>query len=354
MARRARPWFRKQTNSWMVCLGGKKVVLAVGRKKRDEAERRFHELILQRVANPHADSDEHTVASIIDLYLTHAERHLAPRTLDHRKKRLQDFAEAIGYKKVADCKAFHLTKYIDGHPGLRADWTIHSAIAACHTPFNWAVKQGLIDKNPFRGVTHRQGPARRPITREEFQMLLRASQGKITKQRPTPGARFRQILIFLWYTGARPCEASKIKWADVNFEQNLIVLREHKTVNTQRVPRPRIIAMHPVVVKLLRWIQKRNERGPTVFLTQRKTPWNRVSLSTRLQRSRKAVGLAKDCYIYGIRHAFGTRAIISGVDLKTTSVLMGHTDTRMTEHYVHLSGAGAHLASAMRQVNGAH
>lgn len=42
-------------------------------------------------------------------------------------------------------------------------------------PFNWAVRQGLILAKPFRGVTHRQGGPRRPMSDEEFQSLLRST-----------------------------------------------------------------------------------------------------------------------------------------------------------------------------------
>jgi site-specific recombinase XerD len=55
--------------------------------------------------------------------------------------------------------------------------------------------------------------------------------------------------------------------------------------------------------------------------------------------------------LYGLRHAFGTRSILNGVDLKTLSELMGHTTTRTTEHYLHLAGQRSHLADAMLRAN---
>lgn len=118
----------------------------------------------------------------------------------------------------------------------------------------------------------------------------------------------------------------------------------------QKEPKSRIIPMHPVVEKLLRAIQRRGE-GNRVFVTWRKTPWDRHTLGHRLRRARDQAGLADDVKLYGVRHAFGTRAIMVGVDIKTVSELMGHTTTRMTEHYLHLAGQHGHLADAMRRVN---
>lgn len=40
---------------------------------------------------------------------------------------------------------------------------------------------------------------------------------------------------------------------------------------------------------------------------------------------------------------------MQGVPLATVSVLMGHRSTRMTEHYLHLSGEAEYLAQAALQ-----
>jgi site-specific recombinase XerD len=136
----------------------------------------------------------------------------------------------------------------------------------------------------------------------------------------------------------------------VDFEQKLIVLREHKTCRTQTRSQPRVIAMHPVIVKLLKWLQNRNTTEH-VFVTLRGTPWNKDTLGHRLRRAREKAGVSPDAKLYGIRHAFGTRGVLRGCDIKTLSMLMGHTTTRMTEHYTHLADQHEHLAAAMRQVN---
>jgi len=132
----------------------------------------------------------------------------------------------------------------------------------------------------------------------------------------------------------------------------VIVIHEHKTTRTQRVKKPRVIPLHPVVLKLLIHIRKRGEPGSRIFLNHRKTPWNRSNLGLRMRRTREAAGIPDDAKLYGLRHAFGTRAIINGVDIKTLSELLGHTTTKMSEHYVHLAGQRVHLAEAMAKVNG--
>jgi integrase len=64
------------------------------------------------------------------------------------------------------------------------------------------------------------------------------------------------------------------------------------------------------------------------------------------QRITKNWNLMKDalgitdpgCVPYSLRHTFGTRAILSGIDIDTLRVLMGHSTRKMTEKYMHLAG----------------
>jgi len=123
MPRNARPWFSAEKGWWMVHLGGKKVRLAKGKANKKEAERRFRELLFMRDANPAPESAEHTVASVIDLYLGHASKRYAARTLYERRLILQSFAEAHGFRKVndKDCLPFHLTSWLDAHPEWKSD-----------------------------------------------------------------------------------------------------------------------------------------------------------------------------------------------------------------------------------------
>ena len=350
MARTAKPWFNRQRDCWMVWFNGQRVKLAEGRKNKKAAQDRYDELRFEAARNPHPDSGNATVASIIERYQSFAEKRLAEGTKASRWPYLQSFAETHGWRLISEARPDHMQQWLDSHPEWESDWTKSGALRNVQVAFNWAAKSRIIRENPFRGVTHPVGQPRRDMTQVEFQAVLRVSGSEWRKTKPTPGARFRQILTFLWYSGCRPCEAAKLRWSDIDFEQSLIVLQEHKTRRMQKTPRPRIVPLHPVALKLLLWLERRGE-GDYVFLTHRKTPWNKNSLGLRVARAREKAGVSDDAKLYGIRHAFGTRAIMSGVDLKTTSELMGHTTTRMTEHYVHLAGQTAHLAAAMRLAN---
>jgi integrase len=372
VAREPHAWFRQQTGWWMTTINRKKIKLVKGKNKKAEAQKKLRELLSLRDLNPSPESGEHTVASVIDLYLTHAKAKLSERSLYERKLYLQLFAEEHGFRRVNDreCLPFHLTSWLDAHPEWASDWTKANAVAVVHRPFNWAAKQRLIAANPFRGVSHRAGAPRRPMTDAEFEALLVAVDGRrkptavrypsgrkvcpsdrSRRSKVTAADRFRELLRFLRLTGARPGEAVKLEWSHIDLEGTVIVLALHKTSRTQRQPKPRVIPLTQEVVDLLTAVKRRNEPGARVFRTQRGTAWNRSNLSLRVKRARERAGIPDDAKLYGLRHAFGTRAILNGVDIKTLAELLGHTSTRMSEHYVHIAGKVPHLLEAMRKVS---
>ena len=245
----------------MAWIGGRKKKLAKGKAIKKAARDRLDELLDQATVNAPAGQPQ-TVASVIETYLSLAPGLIAPSTLEIRQPHLLSFSEAHGWRIVREATPLHVQEWLNEHPGW-GDWTKNGAVRTIHAVFNWAAKNKLIAANPFLGAVHRAGLPRRDMTPEVFHAILRARRSHGRKL-PTPAHRFRKVLIFLYLTGYRPGEAAKLRWEHINFKLNIIVLADHKTARTQRVPRPRVIALHPRVVRLLKQIQAKQE-GDLVF-----------------------------------------------------------------------------------------
>jgi len=367
MGRIARPWYFTEKKAYAATVRGRRVILLKGDENPTNEKLAAKKLrqVLQGSKNDTAPAGMR-VADIIERYLKLHQQKYSERAFVERLRYLQQFAEVHGWRKVndRDCLPVHVEEWLADHPEWESDWTKAQIISIVMRPFNWAAKNRLISSNPFRGVDCTRGQPRRPLTEAEFQKLLRhATVWKKRKrphkvypceqkrrQRPSSAARWRMVLVFLRYTGCRPGELCGLTWSDINLEACEIVLRRHKTA--KKTGRPRRVPIHPVILKLLIFIKQFGQPGEHVFLTNRKTPWNRSNLGLRMRRSRVAAGIPDDAKLYGLRHRFGTTAILMGVDLKTLAELMGHTTTRMTEHYVALAGQRQHLADAMLKVNG--
>lgn len=280
--------------------------------------------------------------SVIELYLKSGTARLSATRRAETERLLAEFAAHLGDRPWKACLKADLVLWAQSHAGWASDWTVKAAYAIAQRPFNWAADLGLIGHNPFRGASHPDGERRLPIGDDDFRRLLRAA-----------APCFRRALLFLRYSGCRPCEFRKITWPDVDTRRGVVVLLQHKSARACRERRPRLIALSTPLTKLLSWHARRFGAGDgPVFRNGQGRPWTRDALDKRLLRLRQRVGLPPTVKLYGCRHAFATQAVISGVDVKTLAELMGHSTTRMTEHYLHLAGRVDHLRAAAQRLLG--
>lgn len=199
------------------------------------------------------------------------------------------------------------------------------------------MEEGLLHINPLSGMKCPSALTRqRVMTEGEFRSLLRASRSD-----------FKVFLFSLWMTGCRPKEARLLTWDQVL--EGRWVLRQHKT--SHQSDRPRVIYLTPPMRRLMVVLRRRHEAsGATdrhVFLNGRGQPWTRNAVRLRVQRVKRKLNLSADLCCYLARHAFGTSAVLNGVDALTVAQLMGHTSLGMVQRvYCHLGDAHAHLHQA--------
>jgi hypothetical protein len=88
-------------------------------------------------------------AQVLDLFLSHSERHNERATYLWYRHFLQSFAELSGRTPAGELKPIHVTRWLDAHAwkgGRR------NAVVAVKRAFNWADKQGVLSPNPLRNV----------------------------------------------------------------------------------------------------------------------------------------------------------------------------------------------------------
>lgn len=247
---------------------------------------------LRRMADPH---EIVTVGEIIRLYLLDSKEQLTERVHGDHTLILTRFAGAHGMRKLVECGPLDLRRFVSDHTQWRSGWTKKRVCAVVHRCFNWSVQMRLARENVFRGVTFPAHERRRDMTDAEFRTLLRFSD-----------AKFRRFLMFLKMTGCRPGEASKLQWRHIDFARSVAVLSaaEHKT--GRKTGRARVIPLVPVVVKLLRYLERRRPYVATadwllklLIDAGRRLPKKTVTHEARrygvtdrmMQRAREALGV---------------------------------------------------------------
>jgi site-specific recombinase XerD len=138
-----KPFYRQFTKTWYVQIGKRQINL--GRDKKLAWEK-YHELMTQRevVAEQFA-----TVAQLFDVYLEWCSTRRSEGTYFNNRLYLRSFIDCVGTRLViAKLKPHHITKWMDAHSGW-TDTTRNDAISIAQRPFNWAIKQGRLERNPI-------------------------------------------------------------------------------------------------------------------------------------------------------------------------------------------------------------
>jgi integrase/recombinase XerD len=362
MPREPKAWFNKQTGWWSTDIAGKRHKLVPG--KRGDARRKtptqeatdaLSKLLGECALNPTVEAGPavQTVPSVIDEYLETGCRDNEVRTFTEKKALLNRFARRYRDKRAVDLIPLDLERWLREHPEWKSDDYRAKVCTTVHACFNWAASRGLLGtnaRNPMASFSVTGGNRRRPMTGQEFRRIWGESRkGRKTGLYQTAGRRLRECLYFIKLTGARPKELRDLTWLDIDVSAGVARLKRHKTAKKTR--KDRVIPLTAPVAALLRHLAKRDGAQGHVFKTTLGGAWARNSLAQKIKRLRDRTGVPDGATLYGLRHRFGTRAIMNGVDLKILAELLGHTTTRTTEHYVHTAKEYDHLRHAMARVN---
>lgn len=279
------------------------------------------------------------VREIISLYLRHSRAtgiH-CPQSLAEREHVLGLFAEHIGDMPVDDCKAYHLSDWIEDHEGWKSVSTRRAKANAIRAAFQWAVDDERITRNPFRKVRYAEAE-RRPDMPDESLAYLECAANK----------QFEKVLRFLRLTGCRTGELCEARWQDMDFEKCVWTINNHKSRKFTR--KAKLVALIPEAIAFLSRITKSLRPLPTdfVFTNTRGTQWNETALSKQLSRMKAKHGLQFRASLHGIRHRFGSAAVAAGAPIKLVSQQMGHSSVVITEkYYCDLSGEMEAIRQAM-------
>jgi len=225
--------------------------------------------------------------------------------------------------------------------------------------YAWAtVEARLLAVNPLAGMRRtRNGHRRRILSRCERVRLLRCA-------RPA----FRALAVALVESIARPREMREVRWGDIRTSGSpswksidLVSGRcffwvdrfKGQKLRTDRYA-VRVIPISPRLGRLLVRLWGDGHQGDDViFRNVKSAPWTVNAVRCQFRRLRVRAALVADLrgenvVAYSLRHTSATDAVGAGIKGFTLAELMGHSDIRMTQRYVHLRPD--HLLAAMGRI----
>lgn len=113
MARRPKPWFRKERQAWFVTINGAQHNLG---SDKNQAYDRFHELMRQPTQRRVSSQ---LMVAIIDEFLDWCSRNRAVPTYEWYRYRLERFAQMYPSLRIADLRPFHVELCVDSAVGER-------------------------------------------------------------------------------------------------------------------------------------------------------------------------------------------------------------------------------------------
>lgn len=165
--------------------------------------------------------------------------------------------------------------------------------------------------------------------------------------------RMGEIVIFLVNTGLRIGEALALEWADIDFKtrkahirKNMVYVKDRssseksyqyvKQRSTKTKNGSRIIPLNAAAIRTLMSLKSINGSAKYVFATSKGKRVFPRNIDRMFRSILKNCGL-KSVGVHTLRHTFASRLFAKGVDVKTVSELLGHSEVGITyDTYIHL------------------
>ena len=193
-------------------------------------------------------------------------------------------------------------------------------MAALRYMLNFAIRQGYIARNPVKGVKFLpEGPGfMRVVSHEEQKRYL-------NKANPL----LRDVAILILETGMRPEEVFTLRKENVHLDRRYLFVPRGKTVFARRN-----IPHTDTALDVLKRRMRKAKHG-WLFPHRRDPHMPMTTIQKAHEDALKDAKLKSRFRLYDLRHTFGSRSAMAGVDLATLKELMGHSNISITMRYVH-------------------
>jgi site-specific recombinase XerD len=142
------------------------------------------------------------------------------------------------------------------------------------------------------------------------------------------------MLMFAYSSGLRRGEILRLKYTDIDRERMQIRISQSKGMKDRYVK---------LSQKILPYLDKyMEEYQPKTFLFEGATgaEYSESSLQNVIHDAVQAAGIKKKTTLHTLRHTYATHSLEDGADLRYIQDMMGHSSSKTTEIYTHITRKG--------------
>ncbi len=191
------------------------------------------------------------------------------------------------------------------------------------TMLNEAVREGLIDRNPWNRLETIE-KIKKPESKREY---LTIDEIRSMIATDCPNGLVKRAYLFSCFTGLRISDVKNLRWRDVYHEngQTFVSVVMKKTTKPLYIPLSR---------QALKWMPEKGEGTPDDYVFVGLVNYGNVN--ENLKKWAEAAGIRKHISYHTSRHSFATMMLTLGADLYTVSKLLGHSSVKHTQIYARI------------------
>ncbi len=243
-----------------------------------------------------------------------------PRTHERYRESTKPLVAFFGKLRLDAIATAGVEKFKLARSSEVSSATVNRDLAALRLILNLAIGQEYIAKNTVKGVQFLdEGAGRKRVVSHEEQQRYFAAANPL----------LRDVATLIVETGMRPEEVFTVSKENVHLDRRYLFVPSGKTKFARRNV--------PLTDATMEVLKRRlaEAKGPYVF-PHRGDPYRPLTTVRKAhQEALRRTNIHPLFRLYDLRHTFGSRSAMAGVDLPTLKELMGHSDISTTMRYVH-------------------
>lgn len=240
------------------------------------------------------------------------------RYVDENKKLIEFLNKPLNEITTFDIRFYLVTRRKAGVSNRTLD-----GMRRCYSSFfSWLYKEELIDKNPCLALAQikYKKQVKKPFTSVELEKIRMCCKTK----------RDLALVSFLYSTGCRVSEVSKLNMSDINFEtKECIVVGKGNKERT-------VYLSDVALMHLQEYLNERKDFSEALFVGKGTERLSKTGIEALLKRIEKEIDV-EDIHPHRFRRTLATNLLDRGMNIQDVAEILGHSDLKTTQIYCYIS-----------------